>query len=153
MQIFFNINNTLSSKITWIFNFFYIYLQQSVILLRNLKHCYKMNILFLKVKDIKSNVSLACEFSPSMKDLVESVRMYYARDCYWVKEKNFYEDVVIPTEEPTDGTENEDKLYWNFHLNELLSLKADGKLIEEVLNESFNSHQSNLVCENRVGHF
>jgi hypothetical protein len=71
--------------------------------------------------------------------------MYYARDCYWIKEKDFYKNVEIPTEEPTDGTENEEKLYWNFHLNELLSLKADGKLLEEVLNESFQSHQNNFV--------
>ena len=37
MQIFFNINITLSSKITWNLKIFYISLAQSVILLRNLK--------------------------------------------------------------------------------------------------------------------
>lgn len=103
-------------------------------------------LLFLRVKGIKHSFGDDLTIYPSMEDLVEWVRESYARDCYWIKESDFYDGV--DNEEPTleeEQTEEGQKKYWNHHLAQLISLKQEGKLLDEAINYSIGKPNEKLV--------
>ena len=103
-------------------------------------------ILFLKVKNVKEPThsdSINLDWSTmytSIESLVESVRMGYARNAYWVKEHVFNDDVEIPNTDVSieDYQTNEgQKKHWNYHLSKLINLSVKEKLLEYTIEEEF----------------
>lgn len=104
----------------------------------------KKQLLFLRVNKINGWLT-DVEIYPSMTDLVESIKERYARDCYWVKEREFNNDVEIPTVAPSFEeyqTEEGQKKYWNLHLSNLISLKERGMLLDKALEMIANPNAS-----------
>lgn len=102
-----------------------------------------METRFLKVKGINQDFNFhmtECHFFTSFTDDIEWVRMNYARDYYWVNEKDFNTDVPIPNERPSDKELYSDggwEKYWNWHLSKLINDYENGILLENVLDEDF----------------
>lgn len=104
---------------------------------------------FLRVKEIKEEVVFYQGVYPSMADLVEWIRQEYAKDCYWVKEKNFERDVEIPTCKPSTAelnTKEGEKMLWNYHLSKLISSNENGTLLDKAIQDVFISNDF-LVIE------
>lgn len=90
---------------------------------------------FLKVKKIKKGedfLSVEGRLCTSMDDLVDDIRMCYARDLYWIKERFFYDDVETPEQDVSidefQTEEGQDKA-WNKHLSDLITSKENGLLL------------------------
>lgn len=104
----------------------------------------KKQLSFLRVNEINEWLT-DVEIYPSMTDLVESIKERYARDCYWIKEREFNNDVETPTVAPSFEeyqTEEGQKKYWNWHLSNLISLKERGLLIDEALGMITNPNEA-----------
>lgn len=110
-----------------------------------------MDIHFFKVKGINAHANFEnISVYRSMDSLVEWLKMDYARDCFWIKEKDFYDEVKIPTTRPTDSEiygcqEKGWKKYWNYHLAKLISAKEKGELLNKILDGNFNSIDGHFV--------
>lgn len=104
----------------------------------------KKKLLFLRVKEIKGEITNNYIY-PSMDNFVEWIKERYARDCYWIKEQDFYDDVEIPSIAPSfdeQQTEEGQKKYWNWHLSELISMKRKGLLLDKAIGVITSPHES-----------
>ena len=104
-----------------------------------------MKTRFLKVKGINRDFDMTgCYFFKSLNDHIEWVRMIYARDYYWINEKDFLTDVPIPSERPSDEELYSDggwKKYWNWRLNKLINDFENGILLVNLIDEEFTGEK------------
>ena len=74
-------------------------------------------------------------------DAIKWARASYARDKYFALKKDFYTDVPPKKFEEMSseeyGSEDGDKMYWNYYLTNLVDLDNKGKLLDEALGSSF----------------
>ena len=100
-----------------------------------------MNTKFVKVEGLIKSLDVEGSIC-TLDRLTEWIRMEYARDLYWVKERRFEHDVDIPDEEVTFDeyqTEEGQKRYWNHRLKTLIEAKENGRLLDKEI-ESYMPH-------------
>lgn len=106
---------------------------------------------FLKVKKLKKGeefLSVEGRLCTSMDDLVDDIRMSYARDLYWIKERFFYDDVETPEQDVSFDefqTEEGQHKAWNKHLSDLITKKENGLLLGYEPLSDYNKGRINKI--------
>lgn len=109
-----------------------------------------MKVKFLKIKNIKSDFGTSSnEIYSSLDSNIKWIRMTYARDCYWIKNEDFY-DV---SDAPKDAYSFE--IEWNKHLNRCIEDFTNQRLLDRIIDGTiahntiliFNSCGKNIYVE------
>lgn len=108
-----------------------------------------MKAKFLKIKNIKNDFDTSSnEIYSSLDFYIKWIRMEYARDCYWIKNEDFYDVSDVPMDDYSFEIE------WNKHLDRciedftnqrLLDRIIDGTIVKTIL--IFSSCGKNIYVE------
>jgi hypothetical protein len=109
-----------------------------------------MKVKFLKIKNIKSDFDVSSnEICSSLDSYIKWISMTYARDCYWVKNEDFYDVSDVPTDDYSFEIE------WNKHLDRCIDDFTNHRLLDRIIDATivhntiliFNSCGKNIYVE------
>lgn len=109
-------------------------------------------IKFLKLKRINDSIQVIA--IPSLQDIVEWTRMYYARDLYWIKTNPNYKEVIerpsfdYKTDEELEALEDD---VWNYHLTQINKKQKKGELLDYEIDS--NGVTAIIVVDSEYGRF
>lgn len=109
-------------------------------------------IKFLKLKRINSSIQVIA--IPSLQDIVEWTRMYYARDLYWIRTNPNYKEIierprwVYKTDEEEKKCEDD---AWNYHLTQINKKQKKGELLDYEIDS--NGVTAIIVVDSEYGRF
>lgn len=109
-------------------------------------------IKFLKLKRINESIQVIA--IPSLKDIVEWTRMYYARDLYWIKRNPNYKEVNERPSFDYKTAEEQEALFddeWNYHLTQINKKQKKGELLDYEIDS--NGVTAIIVVDSEYGRF
>ena len=110
-------------------------------------------IKFLKLKRINDSIQVIA--IPSLQDIVEWTRMYYARDLYWIKANPNYKEVNERPSWRYKTSEEYEKNYeddaWNYHLTQINKKQKKGELLDYEIDS--NGVTAIIVVDSEYGRF